>query len=99
MEFITALVLPQLKMFFEEDSIPTKEVADLHEDDFIVFQIKKGVKMAKIFGVYKSVSNEWFVINNFEFVSGTQPGVVYQVQKRENGTLFLQGAKKKINYS
>lgn len=99
MELISALVQSQLKMPFEEFKLPVKEISDLSENDFVFFTVVNEIIVAKLFGVFKPVSNENFILKECLLHADIPPTNIYQVQKNETDELFLQGITKGFVYN
>ena len=97
MEIISAIV-DFMVTKQESPAIRKKLPTDLNLYDFIIFYKENELKFAKMFGVFKVVPTEKFIIDDFGFTVGTIPGVVYQVRAKADGSLFLQGKKSVFVY-
>ncbi len=89
------------KMFLKQKNkknIQTKTINDLALNDFITFQVIDGEVTAKLFGVFKVVPNDVFILEECLITEDIPKGFIYQVQKDAQGNLFLQGIKKGFNY-
>ncbi len=71
---------------------------ELPFESLLTFSKKNGLLVAKFFGYREVVSDDYFIINDYLFTVGVSSGVVYQVQLKPDGSLFLQGKKEKIRF-
>lgn len=79
-------------------SVITKNISDLKLNDFITFNVVSGEVLAKLFGVFKPIPNDYFILADCPIIEDVPKGFVYQVQKRADGNLFLQGIRNGFTY-
>lgn len=88
------------KIFFRKRKLvfPTKTIDELEVNDFIGFHVIDDQVVVKMFGVFKVVPNDIFLLEHCRIVENVPKTSVYQVQQDSNGK-FLQGIREGFRYS